>query len=312
MQRIDDSPDTFWKFLVYGKPGSGKSSFGASAPKPLILLSERQGKIHIQQAARRLGIPVPPILYCDCLQDYRDVNRAFWGDRAQPFRVFSVYEEDGERKQVLQFEQAEWPETVVIDTTTDVCRLISEEIRRQSPPKRGQDGLPVDSQRYWNVMGDRIEGFVHAWRDAPCHTVFLAQVDDREVGDEDQKVRQVGPDLKMRRLPAVLAASVNTIGYSYRREQRQVGKPADLVYGIMMVGPEYMTLKPLRPLRDVENTDCSNWIARLKGSLEPAPPAPAPSTESALSEPVEPAAEPPAPEGPSESPPKGKRSRKAA
>lgn len=322
MKRIDQAKgERFLNVAIYGKPGTGKTSMGVSAPKPLILLSEAQGMLHVEQAAQRLGKPIPPVLYCDHLQDYRNVARALWGSREEPFRVFETYEEGGEKKRKLKYELSEWPESVVIDTLTDVCRLAISEIREQSPPKAGKDGLPVDSQRFWNVLGGRIDQLIFTFRDAPCHTVFLCQVDDREVGDEDEKRRQMTPDLATRKHASTLCSAVNVVGYSYRRELRGKGQ-AELQYGVMTVGPEYMMLKPLRPLRDIEVPNLGNWIDRVFGSITAAPAAPAPSGESLageldlLDQPLEAPerlqAEPAAPEAPREgpAPAKGKRGQK--
>lgn len=284
MKRIDQAGgERFLNVALYGKPGTGKTSMGVSAPRPLILLSEAQGMLHVEQAAQRLHKPVPPVVYCDHLQDYRNVLRAFWGPKSEPFRVFETYEEDGEKKRRLELELAEWPETVVIDTLTDVCRLAVNEIREQSPPKKGKDGLPVDSQRFWNVLGDRIDRLILGFRDAPVHTVFLCQVDDREVGDEDDKRRQMTPDLATRKHAGKLCSAVNVVGYSYRREIRGKGQ-ADLQWGVMTVGPEYMMLKPLRPLRDIEVPNLGSWIDRVFGSITTVPAAPAPSAESVAGE----------------------------
>lgn len=323
MKRIDDAADEqFLNVAIYGKPGTGKTSMGASAPKPLILLSERQGMVHVKQAAKRLGVPVPAVFFCEHLQDYRDVLRALWGPKDEPFRVFEWFEQDGERKRRLVQELPEWPETVVIDTLTDVCRLAINEIRDQSPPKPGKDGLPVDSQRFWNVLGDRIDRLILGFRDAPVHTVFLCQVDDREVGEDDERRRAVTPDLATRKHAGKLCAAVNVVGYSYRREKRGQGQ-AELQYGVMTVGPEYMMLKPLRPLRDVEVPDLSYWVAKIRGSTEPERVAPTPSDESiagelnpvdqplttapeATAEPQRPQGEPVAPEAPVEPATRGK------
>lgn len=339
MRRLDDRADQeelYLKVAVYGKPGTGKTSFGTSAPNPLILLSERQGMLHVRQAAQRLGVAVPPVLFCEHLSDYRDVLRAFWGDRTKPFQVWHVWEEGGEKKRRLGFELPTWPETIVLDQLTDVCRLVTDEIREQSPPKIGADGLPVDSQRYWNVFEDRAKRLILSYRDAPAHVVFLCQVDDREVGEEGDRRRSVTPDLSMRRLPGILCGSVNVVGYSYRRERRTAqDRQAELVYGIMTVGPEYMMLKPLRPLRDTEIPNFSYWVKRVNGSLSQEVPAPVGSGESlagALSEsdkPIVPggagapagqpapavaAPDPPAPVAPPDEPAvaKGKRRRGAA
>jgi hypothetical protein len=276
LERLDDNVAGTWvKALVYGDSGSGKTTLGVTAPRPLILLSERQGLLSVRQAAKRLGVPVPTVLFCTQLDDYRRVVRALVSSKQKPFRVL-----DSNRKDVC-LELAEWPETVVVDSITDVCRIVSEEIREQSPPKMGKDGLPVDSERYWNVFGDRMTSIIAAFRDAPVNVLFLALKDDRETGEDAAKVRAVTPAMAMRKLPAALSAACNLTGYAYRREVRK-GKAVQVVHGVMTVGPEYMMLKPCQGIRPVEVPDFTYWVRAINGWLDQGetPEAPATSSES--------------------------------
>src|ERR1041384_1457371 len=136
MKRLDDQEDERQgKALVYGPPGTGKTSFGVSAPEPLIALSERQGMVHVKQAARRLGKPVPQTLLIEHARDLRSLIRALHGDRTKPFKVWQRFE-DGDR----MIYEGPWPQTLVIDSITDAGRLVADEVREQSPPTKGRDG----------------------------------------------------------------------------------------------------------------------------------------------------------------------------
>lgn len=283
MKRLDDSTDPPWfKALVYGTTGSGKTSLGVTAPKPLILLSEAQGAIHVRQAAKRLGVPVPPMFYMESVFDFRNWVRALQGDKSKPLTVKERFKDPntGEIVEHTVVELTEWPETVVIDSLTDVCRILIDEIRRESPPKKGQDGLPVDSQRFWQVLADRYKNLVWAFRDVPAHVLFLALSEDREDGDDGAKVRVLTADLAMRKLPRVTASAVNLVAYAFRKEIRDKDG-VRIQHAVMTSGPEYMLLKPYRPLRDTEVPNFGTWVNMVRGALaEPLPPAPAPSQES--------------------------------
>lgn len=270
---MNASEDRYLKALVYGLSGTGKTSFGVSAPKPLILLSEQQAIPHVRAAAIRLGRPVPPVLVMETLDDYRRVLMALRADKRQPFRVRDAEEND-------LFVLNEWPETVVLDSVTDACELVSEEIRLQSPPKIGRDGLPVDSERYWNVLGERAAKLIRAFRDIPLNILFLCLLDervsrDKETGEETS--RWVGPQLPMRKMPGVVQAAVNVVGVTYRRRAKVAQKDGTrpYEYGIATVGPEYMALKPFPPLRESEVTDFGSWCQRIAGiddgSVSPSP-----------------------------------------
>lgn len=258
------------KALVYGKSGTGKTTFGVSAPRPLILLSEGQAVPNIRAAAKRHGTEAE-VLFMESLDDYRNVIRALNGDPAKPFVVV-----DSIHGELLRMDP--WPESVVIDSLTDACELVSKEIREQSPPRAGKDGLPVDSERYWNVFSDRAQKLIRAFRDAPLNVLFLCLLDDRELGKDDAKVRWVGPQLAMRKLPAAVMAAVNVVGVTYRKRATKpdpVTKELPMIYGIQTTGATFMELKPFPPLRDNEVTDFKSWCQRVNGiddgSIAPEP-----------------------------------------
>lgn len=255
------------KALVYGKSGTGKTNFGVSAPNPLILLSEQQAVPHIRAAAKRLGKPMPPVIVMEELSDYRRVLLALKADRTKPF---VVRDDDGDPA----FEMPEFPETVVLDSVTDACELISQEIREQSPPKVGKDGLPVDSERYWNVLMDRAVKLIRAFRDVDANVLFLCLLDERVTGEGDDQVRWVGPQMPMRKLPGALQAAVNVVGVTYRK----LGKDKTSVFGISTFGPDYMELKPFPPLRPAEVTDFTSWCERING-IDDGSVAPEPMTD---------------------------------
>jgi hypothetical protein len=247
-------------FVVHN---TGKTSFGVSAPKPLILLSERQGYPHIVSAAKRLGRPQPTVLFVETTEDYGRVVNALHGDKSLPFVV-----KDGKGNDILRLE--EWPESVVVDSLTDACARLVDDIRRQSPPKEGRDGLPVDSERFWNVLADRFSKMVHMFRDAPLHVLFLCLLDERQLDDAEDpntKHRWIGPQLMMRKMPGVVQAAVNVVGVTYRKTAaaKEKGGDREVTYGIMTCGPDYFELKPFRPLRDHEVTDFRSWCKRIVG-----------------------------------------------
>jgi hypothetical protein len=158
---------------------------------------------------------------------------------------------------------------VVLDSLTDACDLVSQEIREQSPPKMGKDGLPVDSERYWNVLADRASKLIRAFRDLPLNVVFLCLLDER-VNKDDQGVelsRWVGPQLPMRKMPNVVQAAVNVVGVTYRRRAKVAAKSGTraMEYGIATSGPDWMQLKPFPPLREYEVTDFASWCKRIHG-----------------------------------------------
>jgi hypothetical protein len=213
---------------------------------------------------------MPAVLYMQAAEDYKLVLRALRSPKDKPFAVRDAAGNPF-------FELAEWPQTVVIDSLTDVCRLLIEEIRRQSPQKTGRDGLPSDSERFWNTLGDRFVAFVKYYRDVPMHVLFLCLQDDRMVGEGAEAQRVVRPALAMRKFADELCAAVNLMAVTYRTIQNASNarerKPA---YGIMTVGPEYVMTKPYSVLRPVETPNFTDWINRIRGAVTDVKPAPPP------------------------------------
>lgn len=264
MRRIDEEPsEAFLKAAIYGPPGTGKTDFSVSAPRPLILLSERQGMATVRAAAKRRGVPMPAVLYMERLEDYRDVLRALHGPRDAAFRVTSKGA-NGERATVYE---GAWPETVVLDSLSDACELVEAEIRNEAPPEKAKDGLEKWTERHWSALRDRCEKLIRAFRDAPLHVLFLALQDDRMVGEGEEASRQVNPALPMRALPGVLCASVNVVGITSRRiDDRGEDGQRNIVHEVRTVAPGHYMVKPFRPLRDVETPDFSSWVERVRAS----------------------------------------------
>lgn len=283
MKTIDietqSASERYLKVLIYGQSGTGKTNLGVSAPNPLIALSEQQAVPHIRAAAKRMGRKMPMVIVIETLDDYRCLLAALRGDKAKPFVV-----KDNAGSVVLQSDV--WPDSVVMDSLTDACQLVSDEIREQSPQKVGKDGLPIDSERYWNVLQDRTMKLIRAFRDLPLNVVFLCLLDERIQKDDDGKElsRWVGPQLMMRKLPNVVQAAVNVVGVTYRKvgaKDKASGERA-IEYGVATHGPDWMQLKPFPPLRPYEVTDISSWCARVNGVDDGAkPPAPMDGVEDA-------------------------------
>lgn len=260
MKRIDDDEnERFWKMAIAGLSGTGKTSLGVSAPRPLILLSERQGMPSIKNAARRLGRAIPPVLLVEQADDYRLALQALRGDRAHPFVV-----KDSKGEVVLKLEQ--WPETVVLDSLSDAVSVFMREVREQSPQRAGKDGLPVDANRFWGVLSDRLYNLMKAFRDLPMNVVFLCLRDERTKEDADGNVieRVIQPKLTPRALVNDLCAAVNIVGYSYRTHD----KDRNIVYGVVLEAGEGAVTKPCEPLRKVEVADLTSWIERLNGHID--------------------------------------------
>ncbi len=261
MQRIDDLADEqYWKICITGPGGTGKTTLGVSAPKPLIVLSERQGLPSIKAAAKRLGVPVPPVVYVDVAEDYRTVLQALRAPKDKPFVL--IDKSTGEV--VMELAVEDWPQTVIVDSLTDACDVVKRELDDQAPNKKGRDGLPVMARGKWGVWTDRCMGLIKSFRDLPMHVVFLCLISDRTKEDADGNIteRIVQPKLATHGMGPQLCAAVNIMGYTRRKVEGNVP-----IYGVLTIAPEYMLSKPCEPLQQWEVPDLSSWIERLNGNL---------------------------------------------
>lgn len=259
---------TFIKALIYGDPGTGKTNFGVSAPNPLILLSERQALANIREAARRTGRPVPNALYMSSLEDYRDIMFAL--KACGPGETLEV-KENG--KVILSMP---YPETIVIDSLTDVGELAKADVERIAPPTNGKDGLPNWSMRHWGTLGTKMSSLILAFRNLPTHVIFLCLKIDTEIGEGDEKSRIVGPSLPMKKLSGTVAAAVNVIGITNRRtvkkevtkEDGAKGVETETVYEVYTTGPDHAVTKPYRPLKDCEVPNFADWVTRIRENMK--------------------------------------------
>lgn len=248
------------KAAVHGASGSGKSSMGATSPRPLILMSEKQGRTPARKRAKELGRGQPTIVEVDSLQDYRDCVKALHGPKNEPFRWV-------DREGNVVCEMDDWPLTIVLDSLTDACELVVDDIRRDAPPKRGEDGLEVFSQRHWNELKKRCSRLIRAFRDAPVHVLFLSLLDEKVTETTDgTTTRLVGPMMPMRTLPDILMQATNVAGILTRRSENDPENPEGdklLVWEVVTNGPAWVKVKPYRPLGDREVPDFASWVERI-------------------------------------------------
>lgn len=256
--------DNQHNLLVYGPSGTGKTSLGVSAPDPVILLSERQGYESVKSAAKRLNKPIPPTFWIqnrDALSTAIKVLRR--GNTETLANLCDALLPKSEVEKAVTSLPYRKPQTVVIDSVTEMFNLISDDIDTTAPPKLAKDGLPERTMRYWTVLGDRAHGFIRAARDLPFHVVMLALQEDKETGEGDEKARIVQPMTPMRKIPAMLSSAVNAVGVSEVVRKRATGKQMEMKWQVKFASPSWMLTKPLRPLQDVETPDITDWFNRL-------------------------------------------------
>lgn len=154
------------KLIVYGPAGIGKTTFGATFPRPLILDCEG-GLLALRGRDQQ---------YIRC-RSVSDVLEAINLIRAN----IGSYD------------------TVVVDSLTEIVRMVVDDVR----PWTGTQQPPM-TLRDWGASIEASRRLVRAFRDLPGHTVFTAL--PREVRGANGEIVSVRPSLPGRLADEVCAA----------------------------------------------------------------------------------------------------------
>lgn len=142
------------KVVLYGPPGSGKTTMGATFPNVLFLSAE-SGLLSIRDKAI----------------DVWTINE--WEDAEEAFAFL--------RKGDHPYK------SVVIDSLTEVQKKLHEHIVRKFPGKR-RDYEDLMSQSDWGYAIDRMRKMCRAFRDLPMNVVFIA-LDQTETTEEESTTK---------------------------------------------------------------------------------------------------------------------------
>lgn len=189
LQRVKPVGESFQdlKILVYGNNGKGKTRFGASGPRPVLLIDcNENGSLSVRN-------------YEDVqvfqLETWTDIDLAFW---------------------LLKQGNHEY-QTVVIDTVTSLAQLCMKFVlgdEQSRDPTRDPD---MPDRRAWGKVGELMRTTILNFRNLPMNVVFLAQERRGFNEDEDDSTPDVFPEVS----PSVrttLTSSVDVIGRIYVKE----------------------------------------------------------------------------------------------
>jgi hypothetical protein len=177
----------YLKILVYGRNGRGKTKFGATGPKPIIIDCDERGTPSARRVkgAKKFRVTT-----------WEDIDLAYWWLKA------------GNHDR----------ETVVIDTVSGLAsmamKFVLGDLASRDPtldPK-----LPI--QKHWFKVTELMKTEIKKFRNLDMHVVFLAQERRDNFDDDDTDgMPEVIPALS-RAAREELTASVNVIGRIYTRE----------------------------------------------------------------------------------------------
>lgn len=265
------------KLVVYGHSGIGKTRLGCTAPKPLIVLFERQGAATIELYCREHGIAPHPTIHVETWDELAEVMRAL----ARTLSIAAVYralnahrvankhpDALDEKRLAAAIESLPYdrPEWLVVDSATEAGELMEARVKHDAPPKLGADGLPAPSMRHAVVVMERFRAFLKAMRDLPLSVLFLALRDDRDGTETADRVTRVRMPFKS--MGEDLMRTTNAVGVM-SRERVEVGRtekdePIVELRRVVRFAPlpSWAMGKPLGSL-GVEEPDVGAWIAKL-------------------------------------------------
>ena len=211
IKKLEALPDKI-SMVSYGRPGTGKTSFAATMPKPLLILdAKEEGTDSILGTEDTYVLPI---------ETWEDFELAFWFLKSKEGRKYN---------------------SVSIDTFTYIQELCMNSILEET-------GRTTPSKREWGMMSNKIKPWILHYRDLPQHLMFIChdRVDEVDVAeDEDQIMPEVGPRLSPS-ISSALNAAVKVVGQSYIKEdvKTKKGKITKSMEYRFRIGPNpYYTTK---------------------------------------------------------------------
>jgi hypothetical protein len=214
-------------FLLYGDPGAGKTHAASLAPRPLVLLTEKNGMTTIRRAN-----PDALVVEVSNVADLREVvGMAMRGDLPDRRR------------------------SLVVDSLTEVQRLFRDDIMASKPA--GQ----TFSLQDWGTMAEKMRRFMRTLRDIPYHVVATALAEN--VTSDADGVRYVQPAFDGKKTGNEVAQYFNGVAYLFKRQAQDDDGNNVVLHQAMLDGPTRYTCKPVHPVTGVMEPRLDQWFATL-------------------------------------------------
>lgn len=211
---VGDVPE-WMTIVVYGKNGTGKTTFGASGKKTLVLEVEKDGTFSVRdRGSEAKKYPV---------KSWDDFEKIYWYLKKNP----GLYE------------------VVCIDTLTRLRELCLRSIvlnkKAEGAELLDKDVFKVTLPQYGDI-NQRMKFWLDAYADLPCHKVWLCQ---EGAGSEDKDVAGVDayPELP-HKIRVHVCSEATIIGRTEIKFKSEIvgGVPKEIPQFIMRVSPSELYL----------------------------------------------------------------------
>ena len=180
--------NTHAKILIWGNSGAGKSWLAASAPKPLVILTEANGAVSIGHSNKDADVVV-----IDNASDLRDIVKMA---------------KSGQLKQY---------KTLIFDSLTECQKLFKDEI------VGNRDQLKIQE---WGLLANRMLKFIRAIRDLPFHIVCTALA-DKNTDDQGAIVNNL-PQFEGKKTANEIMQYFSAVGYLFATNEIIDEKPTHI------------------------------------------------------------------------------------
>lgn len=280
-----------YKVAIYGPGGVGKTHIGATAPKPLILLFERQGFETVRTAAKMNGGEMPPVIWIRRLKQLDRIKTILATNTKDPIAAMMhdkdvISEEDVmdhglSREELAKALPYVKPETVVVDSLTEACEMIADAIDARGGLDTDKSGLVYRKLQAWKPITDKCIRMIRAFRDLPYHVLFLCLINERNHGTDEDPDMRYEPLLPGRQLPRLLVTAVNAMGIVMMKRERVEEEDGrvrlETRRWVQFVTPDEVASKVAYPLRPREPADAGAWFHALEHKVKNVAPAEQPA-----------------------------------
>jgi pyocin large subunit-like protein len=226
---------TYYKGLIFGKSGAGKTHLGATSPSPVIGLVESQGFQTIRTSnPDAMVVGSKGAKGNPCIRNMAELRQLIG------LAVSGALGAAGR-------------ETLVIDSITEVQQMMMDEIMSKKTKNKGEM-----SMRDWGTLASKMRGLLRMLRDLPMNVIVIALCDWQE--DEETGFRSLSPLVKGRSTSKELNGFFNFVGYAYKRRTEN-----GVEHFVMTEGDEKYLVKPFAGLNGVVTPNVGDWFAYLNG-----------------------------------------------